>query len=516
MKKQLLPLILLGLTISASGCFQKYDPVDHSSEKSSITSNEHSSKESSNIQSSSNKESSSSLSSSSISSSSKVSSNASSSMSFNHIHSFEENIDDKFLAKPASVYTKAIYHKSCACGLVSEDLMFEYGEPLSYEFVGEIETRNRDQILDPLGTSAMLLKMVIPSTFAAKRQAFLYETEDLNKNRIILSGAITLPYVGETLTTKGIVISSHPSFVDNDKEAVSLNWTQYCTTVVASNIVLEFDLLGYGETKDKIADYHCRHLSDKNTIDGVKCALKLLKDTYNYEKKDESIYLEGYSQGGYNTLSLLRYLEVEASEEDRKLLPITQAFAGSGAYDVGLLFQESIFNNTCSKPEHLVEGLLSMYEYHRNEFNGLTLSDFLTPDGLRFAEVLKLKNEDALNEILLEKDDEQEIKFRKISNIFTKKLLDKDPECMKVIENATKEENLLDGNWIPTSSLYLYYTPNDEMVTPKCSLKAIELFKESIGQNITVKEDTNVEGHIEGGTQYYVNVVLTIFANSLL
>ena len=47
-----------------------------------------------------------------------------------HTHNWVENVDDKYLASPATCIAKATYYKSCSCGEVNTESTFDHGEKL--------------------------------------------------------------------------------------------------------------------------------------------------------------------------------------------------------------------------------------------------------------------------------------------------------------------------------------------------------------------------------------------------
>ena len=334
------------------------------------------------------------------------------------------------------------------------------------------------------------------------RYPFTYTSTLVDNSEVLLSGAITIPRSKDKMLFKGVTISSHTTFTDLS-ETPSYGFDPHVIPAITGTIVIECDGLGYGVSKDYNFNYHCYHLTGKNTLDGVKAAGNLINKMFNKNIFELPIFNMGYSQGGYDSLAFLRYLEKDATEEDRNLIKITKTFSASGAYDLSLMLKESLKNESITHPEYILMAFIPALSYHQELFNGLTYSDICTPTGL------------VLVDVLLQKSDEAISSFKSnfphtLADIFLPDCFDENSDLFKSLCEVGDNENLLDGNWTPNGELAIYYSPKDDLVTPKCSEKAIELWGELENFKYVTIGSLFGGDHITSAIDYYLKVISEI------
>lgn len=446
-----------------------------------------------------------------------------------HTHIYEEIIKDEYIAHIVDCENPLTYYKSCACGKKSNET-FSVGEALGHDvnpkncfqdeqckrcgktiytkanecFVGEPSIKTVDEYLAFQDNSLLSLLMANVARF--EKHTFNYISTDLKGNSIVLSGAITIPYTNEGAYFKGFVIDNRPTIVDKS-EAPSECWTKTAVTTALGLIVFEFDLLGFGTTVDRVSSYHCNHLTVRNTVDGIKSAFNLLNNELNIKRNNKPIFNVGYSQGGYDALALMRYLETEATAEEKALIPISKTFAGSGAYDLKLMTLNSLSNPDFAAPEYLLMGLLTTYEYHKEYYGSLKLEDFLTEYGLSFVEPVNAKNKAKVDELKAKTKPNGDKMYQTPSDFFSASFLNAEGSYLEAMNNACANENLLDGKWMPSGELMMFYSESDELVTPECSKKAEEMFASL--KNVKFNK-VNKVNHEDGGTDFYALVIANL------
>lgn len=537
--KLLFPTIIISLLVSACG-----------GSKGSSSNNSHSvsSSESSSSMTSDSKSSSDPISSSIANSSSSIAPNSSSSQSSSakpssssvapHIHEFKEIKRDDCKKYDADCEVALTYYKSCECGKKSSET-FTVGSPLSHDyqlsskFSGKqcskcssailegcteafvsTETKTVSEFLTPFGAQAFAVSMLASALKikSLEKRVFYYESVDAFGNKIILDGSVTIPKGDDGYIIDRFVLDNHPTF-ESLSESVDRAWTQTSITAIVGSCTLEFDLIGYGITSCKTCEYHCSHLSNRNTVDGALACFRLLK-TIGVEQYSKPICITGYSQGGYDALSLMRYLETEATAEEKRILDVDVTLAGSGAYNLQYLFEDALKDDKFSRPEYIIAGFLSAYETHKDLFDGHKPEDFLTDYGMEFIYALSKKSVAENTKVKEKKKPDGKPYFTKMSDIFVSDCLDENSELAKIIKSVFEQENLIDGKWIPESKLFLWYTEADEIVSPRCSQAAIELFKDLDEEKFKYeyeKESAKLL-HVPGGTQFYSLVVIRLVA----
>lgn len=95
-------------------------------------------------------------------------------------------------------------------------------------------------------------------------------------------------------------------------------------------IILIPDYIGYGESSGYLHPYHHRASSDASIIDLIKATEEFLLSGQVQAKEDNRVFLMGYSQGGWATMSVLNTIETSGALSKQ----IVAASCGAGAYSL--------------------------------------------------------------------------------------------------------------------------------------------------------------------------------------
>lgn len=404
-----------------------------------------------------------------------------------HKHTFSCVVNQNYLCKDATVDSPATYFKSCECGAKSEET-FEFGQTLKYGFTNsplegsytaffsEYDDTDLVKIAENLLCPIVINKIIGDySTVKYKHYSFNYESTYLDSSRIVLSGAITIPYVNDVPYVKFVDVDSHPTLTQA-YQAPSLNFDIFGFLGLAGGLVIELDLLGFGHTNESPVDYHCRHLAAKNTVDGVIAALNLIKDELSISLEGKKIFNTGYSQGGYDALALMRYLETEATDYEKSMINFDYNFCGSGAYDLAIMFENSLRNKSYETPEYVLMGIISAYNFHPEIFEDFVVEDFLTDYGKQFIQPIIDKNQDEIDILKNQIGKDGSRIYQGPDDFFNFNYENPDPKKIEILNKINELESLIKGDWLPAGRLTLFYLPNDNVVSPKSSLKAKEVF----------------------------------------
>lgn len=431
-----------------------------------------------------------------------------------HVHNFENIPTEELLVANATIDNAAIYYKSCECGEISNET-FEYGVPLQYEICGEPIESDYSALFQEYDYNELfkiaeniICPLILNKYFedykyvTFRRYSFNYETTYLDNSRIVLSGAFTIPlYKGEPYI-KFVDVDSHATLT-YARQAPSLNFDLFAFLALSGGLVIECDLLGFGRTNSYPVDYHCGHLASKNTVDGAIAAINLIENELGISLKNYKFFNTGYSQGGYDSMALMRYLETEATDQQRSMLQFEHNYCGSGAYDLSIMFEDAIKNDGFDKPEYILMGLISAHDFHPEIFGSHTIEDFLTDYGKLFIQPILDKDYDKI-EFLKELTDS---KGRKLymgpKDFFTFNYEDPDPELLEILNKFSELESLVNGDWMPEGKLTLFYLPKENLVSPRSSLKALEVFKdlENVDSMTSFLND-----HAIGAVIYYLRI----------
>lgn len=207
-----------------------------------------------------------------------------------------------------------------------------------------IKTLEKDAIIAEAGASDPLLK-----TFAQTQvkngvsvYKITYKTKNTDGASITASGALILPTTDQSVA----MISIQHGTITADTQAPS-NFNQGSESATLGTLfgsigyVISYpDYIGYGESKSLPHPYEHRASLASSSLDMLRAAKEFLKGQKDV-KWNNKLYVGGYSEGGYATLSLQKKIEEEASSE----FNLRASSCGAGAYDK-TAFMKEIINNT--------------------------------------------------------------------------------------------------------------------------------------------------------------------------
>jgi pimeloyl-ACP methyl ester carboxylesterase len=163
-----------------------------------------------------------------------------------------------------------------------------------------------------------------------------YKTHYLD-SEIIASGLVSLPLVRGSLP----MISFQNGTITLKEDAPSVNPSKSdyrALQALAGNgyIFLMPDYPGFGTSAELIHPYYHRVSTHDAVIDMIHACNELLLEIGNGVRSNDSIFLMGYSQGGWATMSALQEIENAGNTG----LDVIAASCGAGAYD---LMKESAY-----------------------------------------------------------------------------------------------------------------------------------------------------------------------------
>ena len=435
-----------------------------------------------------------------------------------HEHNFKCVIDDAYFVSDATIDEPAKYYKTCECGEISTET-FYVGSPISKEIVGEpIETNysaffyeyDDKEIIKTV--EDIICPLVISTTIGNykdvvfKRYTFNYETTYLDSSRIALSGAFTIPYYKGEPYINYIDVDSHAT-LNQAYQAPSLYFDIFTFLALEGALVIECDLLGFGRTNSSPVDYHCSHLAAKNTIDGIIAAMDLIQNELGISLEGKKMFNTGYSQGGYDAMALMRYLETEATDYEKSRVHFEHTYCGSGAYNLSIMFEDSLRNESFPQPEYILMGLLSAYDFHPEVFGNYVVEDFLTDYGKLLIQPVRDKDEGYVDYILRMTDEYGNPLYNGPKDIFNFDYDNPEPDKLEILNKFSELECLINGEWFPEGKLTLFYLPKDNLVSPRSSIEAAELFKNL--KNVNVIKGF-LDDHATGAVLFYFYCLLEI------
>ncbi|MFD2936962.1 alpha/beta hydrolase family protein [Spirosoma flavum] len=184
--------------------------------------------------------------------------------------------------------------------------------------------------------------------YGIKVYRLVYTTTNTDGKTITASGAIIIPIVTTALPLismqHGTITSENdaPSNFGTNSEAYSFG------SVFASQgyIISAPDYIGYGASKALPHTYEQRNGLATASLDMLRATRDFLTDQkVNWDKR---LFIAGYSEGGYATMSLQKKIEEETGTE----FNLVASSCGSGAYDKPA-FMKQIINAKTSGVDYI-------------------------------------------------------------------------------------------------------------------------------------------------------------------
>ena len=319
-----------------------------------------------------------------------------------------------------------------------------------------------------------------------------YKTTDVDGSEIVASGVVFVPQGDAEMP---IVSYQHGTISDNDNapsNVENLGNDEYTIMAVFSSfgfVVSMPDYIGYGDSVASEHPYEHGNSLGSTSYDMLKATKEFL--TNEEVKANNKLFLLGYSEGGYATLALQKYLE------DKGDLSITHSLPSAGAYNK-TEFSKNILNQNIELP-HMANYLWVLYTYNRIYENlRRPWSDYVLAP---YAEILININSREITQISLDKFETNPQKL--FTSDFLKNLND---GTDKAFLSALSDNDLLD--WTPIAPITFYHGTEDQFVYPLNSISTAAALKEKSAEVTYVPMEG--ENHFTGSVEYFKRVRIKI------
>lgn len=257
--------------------------------------------------------------------------------------------------------------------------------PVENQYLKEssvITELTKEQVVQKAGSLSPLVAAYVKN--GIKVLKITYKTKNTDGKEITASGALILPSV----TNPASMISVQHGTIREDVSAPS-NYSDGSEAATfgalfgsMGYIIAYPDYIGYGASKDLPHPYEHRASLASASLDMLRAAKEFLKGQTEI-KWDEKLYVAGYSEGGYATMSLQKMIEEEASSE----FNLRASSCGAGAYDKTAFMNYVINTKTHGVASYNALYLWVMLTYDRiYELNRPASYYFKEPFATRIAE----------------------------------------------------------------------------------------------------------------------------------
>ncbi len=180
----------------------------------------------------------------------------------------------------------------------------------------------------------------VAATYPVRVHRIVYKTPNADSTMLEASGALIIPGTGKI---RGVVSLQHGTIV-NDNDAPS-NYRRgseaysYGSALASAGYVVVCpDYIGYGASKNVPHPYEHRQTLASASLNMLRASREFLRaNNVPFEK----LFISGYSEGGFATMSMQKMLEEKFPGE----FPLTASTCGAGAYHKSR-FMSHVINET--------------------------------------------------------------------------------------------------------------------------------------------------------------------------
>ena len=198
-----------------------------------------------------------------------------------------------------------------------------------------VKEYTKEQLIAALGNQGQTYALFIRG--GVKQYKIVYKTKNTDGTEIQASGGIAVPVIANLTESLPLASYQHgtifsdvdaPSYFNIEGEGTLASLLSTLGYIVAAP-----DYIGYGTSKALPHTYEHREGLATASLDMLRAAKEFIKK--EKIKWNESLYVGGYSEGGYATMALQKKIEEEASSE----FNLKASSCGAGAYNKTLSFK---------------------------------------------------------------------------------------------------------------------------------------------------------------------------------
>jgi hypothetical protein len=185
----------------------------------------------------------------------------------------------------------------------------------------------------------------------------VYKTKNVEGNEILASGALIVPVTDASMPILSYQHGTLTKYTDAPSEYNTGAETKLVCTILASAgyIISVPDYLGYGKSSDYPHPYeHAKTLASAS-FDMLMATKEFIAE--NDIQTSEKLFITGYSEGGFATMALHKYIQENSD------LSITMSAPGSGAYNKTAFAKDILGRN--ENLAFLPEFMWVLYTYNR-------------------------------------------------------------------------------------------------------------------------------------------------------
>jgi len=355
-------------------------------------------------------------------------------------------------------------------------------------------------------TGFNLIMSQLPEGMTFESYSYTYKSIDEKGAEAEVSAALIVPVCANNLLAHELVLDNRFTTTD-EKSMPSKAAVLGHALAFKGNPVVVSDLLGFCASNSHPVNYCCPHVSARNSVDAVKAAQFMLSSQLcgKLIKEPMPIYNVGYSQGGYDALAVERYMEKDATDNDKKYVSIIKTYCGAGPYDLAVFHKAVNQMPAYMYSPFIVMSQMSMIAYHSELVDGLTVDELLTDECKALGIQEKINSRSIPNNELI--STAVAANGTDIKKYFKAEYLDTEGALYKKIQPAVEAESLI-KDWKPTGKIAFFHGKNDDCVPSACTMAAEEAFKGLDNVTFTYDESEGKVGlHSDLTATFYIGLL---------
>lgn len=280
-----------------------------------------------------------------------------------------------------------------------------------------------------------------------------------------------------------------------NKNVPTQKWNIGEAHVLRHHVLVAPDLMSFGASIDRPICYLCGALAARNTVDAVIAAQLILQNDLHLISEPLPVFNSGHSQGGFDALATLRYMETQSTEEERRFVNIERTWCADGPYApdvviaVGCRMEKNLYG------AYMIMNTMSHMYYHQECYDPeVKIEDFLTEEAraLHLPETIRTK----------EVGNKELVKMvigaigMKLARLFTEEVLSENGRLYRMTDRCSKSERQID-DWMPKTPVSFYHLEADECVP----VEATQEVEKRWGKlpNVTIEYDAKPLAEIPNG-----------------
>ncbi|WP_420151241.1 lipase family protein [Spirosoma sp.] len=346
----------------------------------------------------------------------------------------------------------------------------------------EIGALSKEQLAAQNGNQLAVQLQKAGLKYDIKVYKLIYNTKLPDGTTTKASGAVVVP----TVTSPVPMISQQHGTISNDADAPSnfSSKSDVATTCVflasVGYIMVCPDYIGYGESKQLPHTYELRNDLATASLDMIRAAKEFFRK--KSVKWNDKLFLTGYSEGGYATMSLQKKIEEEFPSE----FPLTASSIGAGAYHKTAFLKYVINQKTAGNPSSNKVYLWALMSYNDSYKLNKPVGYFLKEPYA--SQVAQNGKNVTIN-----------VSMSDIFNDSFKKSINDGTETDFL--NAVKDNDVYD--WKPKTPTYLYHGTADDLVFFFNTQDAYDAMTKRGAPDVEIKPIKN-KGHASAAADYLI------------